>query len=83
MLIDLIGTLAGVLTTAAFVPQAVRVWRTRSARDISLWMYLVFLLGVVLWLIYGVLIGSVPVILANVATFALALFILIVKIRHG
>jgi MtN3 and saliva related transmembrane protein len=83
MLVDLIGSLAGVLTTAAFVPQAVRVWRTRSARDISLWMYLVFLAGVALWLIYGLLIGSVPVIAANVVTFALALFILIVKIRHG
>jgi MtN3 and saliva related transmembrane protein len=83
MLIDLIGSLAGTLTTAAFVPQALRVWRTRSARDISLWMYLVFVTGVALWLIYGVLIGSVPVILANVVTFALALFILIVKIRHG
>jgi MtN3 and saliva related transmembrane protein len=83
MLIDLIGSLAGVLTTAAFVPQAVRVWRTRSARDISLWMYLVFLAGVALWLIYGVLIGSAPVIVANVVTFVLAFFILIVKIRHG
>jgi MtN3 and saliva related transmembrane protein len=83
MLIDMIGTLAGTLTTAAFVPQAVKVWRTRSARDISFWMYLVFLTGVALWLLYGVLIESWPVILANVATFILALFILVIKLRHG
>jgi MtN3 and saliva related transmembrane protein len=80
---DLLGFLAGICTTMAFVPQAIKAWRTRSAKDLSLWMYVVFLSGVVLWFAYGVMIGAWPVILANAITFGLALSILIVKLRHG
>ncbi|HSW14062.1 MAG TPA: SemiSWEET transporter [Solimonas sp.] len=78
---DAIGLLSGVLTTVAFVPQVRRVWRTRSARDISLGMYLLFTLGVAGWLAYGCMLGALPVILANAATLVLAFSVLLMKLR--
>ena len=80
-LLTLAGYLAAVLTTVSFVPQLIRVWRLRSARDISLTMFLVFSLGVFLWLIYGISLHSIPMILANGLTLALSLTILILKLR--
>ncbi|MGH8750879.1 MAG: SemiSWEET transporter [Burkholderiales bacterium] len=80
---NLLGLIAGFLTTLAFVPQAWRVWKTRSVKDISLGMYVIFTSGVGLWLVYGVMIQSLPLILANIVTFVLALFILAMKIRLG
>lgn len=80
---DAIGYLAAVLTTIAFVPQAWHTWRTRATRGISLGMYSIFTAGVACWLVYGILIGAWPIILANVVTLALALFILAMKLRHG
>ena len=82
-MLDLIGLAAGFLTTVAFVPQVLKVWKTRSARDLSLAMYLVFTTGVALWLLYGILIDSRPLVVANAVTFVLALFILVMKLRHG
>ncbi len=79
---DLIGYGAALLTTAAFVPQAVKSWSSRDLSGISLSMYSLFTLGVGLWLLYGLLIGSWPVILANVITLALAGTVLILKLRH-
>jgi MtN3 and saliva related transmembrane protein len=76
-----IGIAAAVCTTVSFVPQLLRVWRLRSAREISLTMFLVFSLGVFLWLLYGIRIHSIPVILANGATLALSLAILSLKVR--
>jgi MtN3 and saliva related transmembrane protein len=78
--IDLLGLAAGTLTTCAFIPQVLRIWRTRSARDISLVMFLLFSLGVLLWIIYGVAIASTPVIVANGVTLVLALAILLMKL---
>lgn len=78
--IDLLGLAAGTLTTCAFIPQVLRTWRTRSARDISLVMFLLFSLGVLLWIIYGVAIASTPVIVANGVTLVLALAILVMKL---
>jgi MtN3 and saliva related transmembrane protein len=78
--IDLLGLAAGTLTTCSFVPQVVRIWRTRSARDISLVMFLLLSLGVLLWVVYGVAIQSVPVIVANGVTLLLALAILGMKL---
>ena len=78
-----LGLAAGALTTFSFVPQAVKVWRTRDTRAISLWMFVIFCAGVLLWAIYGVLIGSIPVIVANVVTLVLALTILAFKLRYG
>lgn len=82
-LIDAIGFLAGLLTTLAFLPQARLTWRQKSAQGVSCGMYAIFTSGVLLWLIYGVLIGSWPVIATNAVTLVLACFILIMKLRFG
>jgi MtN3 and saliva related transmembrane protein len=81
-LANLIGSAAACCTTISFVPQLVRVWKLKSARDISLIMFLVFSLGVFLWLVYGIFIRSFPVILANAMTLALSLAILALKLRY-
>ncbi len=78
-----LGLLAGTLTTIAFVPQVLKTWRTRSTHDISLGMFAIFVTGVGTWVVYGAMIGDVPVILTNVATLLLAGIILIFKIRNG
>jgi len=79
---EIIGLVAATLTTAAFVPQALHSLRTRNLEGVSLGMYATFTLGVLLWLIYGLLIDSVPVIAANVVTLFLAGMILVLKVRH-
>jgi len=81
-LIELIGSMAGLLTTIAFVPQVVKTWRSGSAEDISLFMFILFSLGVLLWLVYGLAIHSRPVVIANGITLVLALSILVMKLRH-
>lgn len=79
---NLLGLVAGTLTTVAFVPQVVKTWRSRSAGDISLAMFALFGLGVFLWLLYGVRIGSLPIVLANGITLALAAVIVFFKLRY-
>lgn len=81
-LTDLIGTLAAVLTTISFLPQALHTFRTKDVRGISLGMYSAFTLGVALWLAYGLLLGAWPVVIANVITLALASTILVMKLRY-
>lgn len=78
-----IGMVAALLTTCSFLPQAIKVIRTRQTKDLSLAMYVAFTAGVGLWLIYGLLLGQWPVILANAITLVLAAIILTMKIRHG
>lgn len=80
---DWIGSVAATLTTTAFIPQAWQVWRTRHTKDISLGMYAIFTCGVAMWLVYGLLIESWPVIIANSITFLLAGAVLMMKIRFG
>jgi MtN3 and saliva related transmembrane protein len=80
---NLIGAIAALLTTIAFIPQAWLTWKTRRTDHISLGMYLIFTIGVALWLAYGLLIGAWPVIIANATTLVLALFILGMKLRFG
>lgn len=82
-MLDLIGYAAAILTTAAFIPQAWLTWKTQSTTGISVGMYSIFVLGVALWLVYGLLLGAWPLILANAITLLLALFILIMKLRLG
>ncbi len=82
-LVDVVGAIAATLTTLAFVPQALKTWRSRHARDLSLGMFLLFTLGVIGWLIYGLLLGSWPIIIANAITVVLAGGILFFKIRYG
>ncbi len=79
---DTLGLIAGALTTVAFIPQVVKIWKTRHTRDISLGMFAIFSAGVFLWLLYGIQIGATPVIVANIVTLGLALTILIFKIRY-
>ena len=79
--IDILGLVAGTCTTIAFVPQVLQVWRSRSARDISLGMYSVFIVGVALWLIYGLAVQAMPVVISNCVTLVLASAVLIMKLR--
>jgi MtN3 and saliva related transmembrane protein len=83
MAAETVGYVAGSLTTIAFIPQAWLSWKTRHTAGLSLGMYSIFAVGVALWLAYGVLIGAWPVILSNLITLALALFILVIRLRHG
>ena len=80
---EIIGLVAAACTTISFLPQALHAFRSRSTKDISLPMYLILTFGVALWFIYGLLIHSLPVILANAVTFMLAFSILSLKIKHG
>ena len=80
---SLIGALAATLTTIAFIPQAWMTWKSKRADGVSLGMYSIFTTGVALWLLYGLIIGAWPVIIANAFTLALALFILVMKLRFG
>ncbi|HET6168569.1 MAG TPA: SemiSWEET transporter [Terracidiphilus sp.] len=79
--IDLIGYLAAICTTLSFLPQLLRVWKLRSAREISLGMFSIFSIGTALWLAYGLLSHSWPVAAANAVTFVLSISILILKLR--
>ena len=80
--IDVLGFLAGTLTTLSFVPQVLKAWRTRSTGDLSLAMLVTFTGGVAVWLIYGVAIASVPVILTNAVTLCLCMLLLALKFRR-
>jgi MtN3 and saliva related transmembrane protein len=81
--VDDIGFVAAFCTTVAFVPQLVRVLKLRSAREISLGTFLLFSIGIFLWLLYGIYSGSKPVIASNAATLGLSLSILYLKVRYG
>lgn len=80
---DAIGYAAATCTTAAFVPQVLRVWQTRSVQDISLSMYVVFFIGVMLWCAYGVVLSSWPIIIANTLTLMLTGAVLWMKLTFG
>ena len=77
------GYAAAVLTTAAFVPQAVKTIRSRDTSGISLSMYVIFTIGIACWFGYGVYLSSWPMIVSNLITFALSAVILVLKLRHG
>lgn len=80
--IDLLGFIAGALTTIAFVPQLLKTWTTKSAKDVSLGMMITFCMGVLFWLVYGLAIHAMPVIVTNAVTLILASLILILKIKY-
>jgi len=77
-----IGLAAGIMTTAAFAPQAVKAWRTRQTRDISLGMFSILCFGIILWLVYGVMKNDLPLVLANGVTLVLAGIILGLKLKY-
>ncbi len=77
-----IGIVAGILTTAAYVPQVVKVWRSKSARDISMPTFLMLSAGILLWFFYGLDIGSFPVIAANAITLLLVVAVAAMKLIY-
>jgi len=79
---EIIGLTAAVLTTAAYVPQVYKTWKTKSAGNISLTMYIAMFIGIILWLIYGIHLNSLAMIVANIVTAILTLIILVFKIRY-
>ena len=81
-LTDFIGTLAAVLTTGSFLPQAWHTFQTKDVSGISLGMYSVFTTGVALWLVYGILLTAWPIVISNAITVALASAILVMKLRY-
>lgn len=78
---QLLGLVAGSFTTIAFLPQVIKTWKSRSAKDLSLGMFSLFCLGVLLWLIYGIQVKDIPVIIANMVTLLLASSLLFFKLR--
>ena len=79
---EIIGLIAAVLTTSAYVPQVYKTWKTKSAGNISLTMYIAMFVGILLWLVYGIHLNSLAMILANSITAMLTLLILIFKVRY-
>ncbi|MBV6494245.1 MAG: Sugar transporter SemiSWEET [Turneriella sp.] len=79
---DYLGFVAGVLTTFSFVPQVIRIYQTKSGRDISFWMMFLFSVGVSLWLFYGILLRSAPIIFSNAVTLMLVLIIIVMKLFY-
>ncbi|MCE2952022.1 MAG: SemiSWEET family sugar transporter [Alphaproteobacteria bacterium] len=82
-IIELVGMLAGACTTCAFLPQVIKVWKTRSCADISLLMYVVLVTGLAAWVAYGFFRESPSIIIANIVTFVLAGAVLIMKLLWG
>jgi len=80
--IEILGLVAAVLTTASFLPQVYKTWKTKSTDSLSLTMLIVFVIGVCCWLVYGVLIGSFPIVLANFITAISGILLLYFKVRY-
>lgn len=80
---NVIGIIAGIITTSALIPQALKIYKNKSAKDISLAMFIFLAIGVFLWFIYGILIGEIPVIIANFLSLTLICSIIFMKLRYG
>lgn len=78
---DIFGYLAAFCTTVSFIPQALKVFKTKSTKDISFGMFLFMTAGVLFWLIYGLMLNSMPIISANTVTLVLALYIFVMKFK--
>lgn len=81
--IEILGLAAAILTTYAFVPQVLKVWKTKEVEDLSLSMYLIFLVGIFLWFAYGYLMESLSIMLANVVTGFLVLSLIYFKLKYS
>ncbi len=81
--IDVLGMVAATLTTISFLPQVIKVWQTRSTKDLSIITLIALNTGIILWLIYGLLINKAPVIIANGVTLILTLTMLFLKRKYG
>ena len=80
-IVDVVGTVAAVCTTLSFVPQVIQIWRTRTAKSVSMPMYVIFTAGVLLWLAYGLMLGSWPIIACNAVTLVLAVSVIVMKVK--
>ncbi|MGB1185907.1 MAG: SemiSWEET family sugar transporter [Flavobacteriaceae bacterium] len=78
---EIIGLIAAVCTTFAFIPQVMKVWKTKQTKDLSLRMYFIMFIGIILWLVYGIRIDSLSIIMANVVTATLVGTILVYIIK--
>ena len=81
--IDLLGFLAAFLTTIAFLPQLHKIWKTKSADDVSFFMLILFIIGLFCWIVYGLEIHSIPILVANIITFIFNFSILILKTTYS
>ena len=81
-LITILGLVAGTLTTLAFLPQLLKIWQTKSAKDISFNTLIIFNVGIFLWLIYGIYLNALPIILANLFTLIFNMIIVWLKIKY-
>ncbi len=81
--IDILGYIAGLLVTISLLPQVIKSWKTKSTKDISLWRYIIYVIGLILWITYAVIIENGPVAAMNSVGLILAVFILYLKIKHG
>jgi len=81
--IDLLGYAAGILVVISLLPQAVKSWKTKKTRDISLLRYIIYTIGLILWIVYAIIIVNGPVVLMNTIGLILALFILLMKLKYG
>jgi len=80
--IEILGLIAASLTTAAFIPQVYKAWRYKSTKDISIVMYLILLIGLFLWIIYGIYHRSIPILFTNIITSLLVILMIGLKIKH-
>ena len=80
---DIIGYAAGILTTIAFIPQMVKVYQSKSAKDISFRSFSLFTLGVIGWLVYGFVLNEKPIIICNAITLVIAISILIMHVKYN
>lgn len=82
-MIDILGYIAGILVVVSLLPQVVKSWKTKSTKDISLWRYVIYVVGLVLWIMYAIIIQNHPVAVMNSIGLILASSVLYVKLRYG
>jgi MtN3 and saliva related transmembrane protein len=82
-MVEILGYCAGFLTTVSFVPQAIKIWQSKSAHDVSMPTFGILAIGSLLWMIYGILTHAWPIIVANIVTFIFVLFVVCLKLRYG
>lgn len=82
-MISVLGYIAGGLVVGSLIPQTIKSWTTKSTRDISLWRYIIYVTGLVLWITYAIIIHNAPVAVTNGLGLVLAVSILVLKLRYG
>lgn len=80
--VTILGLVGGALTTSSFLPQVIKSWKTKSTGDVSMWMFLLLTVGILIWMVYGFMIGSLPVVVANAGSLILSVTMIIFKIIY-